>query len=90
MPRRKNALSTADKHILKLLGYERTVEDGAQFVHPEIPFHGDKFPKYVWYGDTITDVLKNFTAGIKVGTMEYIQGSLQRECSQITYEAHRR
>ena len=69
-----NKLTPQDKKILKLLGYESTQEDGAEFEHPNIM---RAFPKYVWKGDTLEDVLKDFTAGIQHATMACIAGEIK-------------
>ena len=71
-----NKLTPQDKKILKLLGYESTQEDGAHFEHPNIMEY-TKFPQYVWKGDTLEDVLKDFTAGIQHATMACITGEIK-------------
>ena len=71
-----NKLTPQDKKILKLLGYESTQEDGAQFEHPNIMEH-TTFPQYVWKGDTLEDVLKDFTAGIQHATMASMMDDIQ-------------
>ena len=80
----KNKLAPQDKKILKLLGYESTQEDGAQFEHPNIMEH-TKFPQYVWKGDTLEDVLKDFTAGVQYATMASIMGKIQSQMSKQKY-----
>ena len=74
--RERNELAPQDKKILKLLGYESTQEDGAHFEHPNIMEY-TKFPQYVWKGDTLEDVLKDFTAGVRYATMASIKGEIQ-------------
>jgi hypothetical protein len=81
----KNKLTPEDKKILKLLGYVKTEEDGAQFEHPDICDHVT-FPQYVWKGDTLADVLKNFTAGIEYATMQSIQGDIQRQMNDLKHK----
>jgi|TARA_R110000751_G_scaffold23548_1_gene65054 hypothetical protein len=80
----KNKLAPQDKKILKLLGYESTQEDGAQFEHPNIREY-TTFPQYVWKGDTLEDVLKNFTAGVQHATMASIMGEIQGQMSKQKY-----
>tara|TARA_R110001632_G_scaffold166242_2_gene284679 strand:- start:212 stop:481 length:270 start_codon:yes stop_codon:yes gene_type:complete len=80
----KNKLAPQDKKILKLLGYESTQEDGAQFEHPNIMEH-TTFPQYVWKGDTLEDVLKDFTAGVQHATMASIMGEIQSQMSKQKY-----
>jgi hypothetical protein len=71
----KNKLTPEDKKILKLLGYVKTQEDGAQLEHPSMCDFAT-FPQYVWKGDTLEDVLKNFTAGIKYSAIAAAADSL--------------
>tara|TARA_R110000772_G_scaffold181920_1_gene293216 strand:+ start:675 stop:944 length:270 start_codon:yes stop_codon:yes gene_type:complete len=80
----KNKLAPQDKKILKLLGYESTQEDGAQFEHPNITEY-TTFPQYVWKGDTLEDVLKDFTAGVQHATMASIRGKIQSQMSKQKY-----
>jgi hypothetical protein len=72
----KNQLTPDDKKTLKLLGYVKTQEDGAQLEHPCMSDLAT-FPKYVWTGDTLKDVLKNFTAGIQYGAISEAARSLK-------------
>ena len=80
----KNKLAPQDKKILKLLGYESTQEDGAQFEHPDI-IEYTTFPQYVWKGDTLEDVLKDFTAGVQHATMASIMGKIRSQMSKQKY-----
>tara|TARA_B110000285_G_scaffold71431_1_gene82326 strand:- start:151 stop:417 length:267 start_codon:yes stop_codon:yes gene_type:complete len=80
----KNKLTPQDKKILKLLGYESTQEDGAQFEHPNIMEY-TTFPQYVWKGDTLEDVLKNFTAGVQYATTASIAGEIQSQMFKQKY-----
>jgi len=81
---KKNKLTPADKKILELLGYIRTEEDGAQFEHPYICNH-TTFPQYVWKGDTLKDVLKNFTEGVRYGTMSELASMINNKRHKLDY-----
>ena len=63
---------------------ESTQEDGAQFEHPNIMEY-TTFPQYVWKGDTLEDVLKDFTAGVQHATMASIMGEIQSQMSKQKY-----
>jgi hypothetical protein len=80
----KKKLTSRDKKILKLLGYEQIEEHEAQFKHPDIT-EFDTFPQYVWKGDTLEDVLKDFTAGVQYATMKSIKSDIQSQMSDWIY-----
>lgn len=82
----KNKLTPEDKKILKLLGYVKTQEDGAQLEHPSMCDFAT-FPQYVWMGDTLKDVLKNFTAGIKYSAIAVAADSLNSMNFEVRHEA---
>lgn len=84
----KNKLTPRDKKILKLLGYEQINDHEAQFKHPEIT-EFNTFPQYVWRGDTLEDVLKDFTAGVQHAIMKSIKSDIESQMSDWIYLANK-
>ena len=60
--------------ILKLLGYEKSIEEGAVWEHPLFTWQD----KYTWKGETIAEILSMHNEKVQNSTLMHASSSVQR------------